>query len=764
MTRLPLRWRVPLLLMGFAATIALVTLQWDARSADRAVERDARMLMTQHMTRLQGTVEYLVSRGDVTRVQAEVAAFGSDPRLSAVFVMDEQGRVLAATDLGMVGERVDPDGVPREVIERVTRTLAGEVSISAAGRDIIGVYPVVLGVRPDELRGANIGIAVMRGDLVGLKTQARRAVERHVIEFGAFVAGMSVLVWGLFHLVLTRRINRLIAAAGRLAGGDLTARAGLTGRDEVAAAGRAFDRMAEDLAASRANLQASEARFRRIAESNMLGIYFWETGGRVTEANDAFLSLVGYGREDVAAGALRWTDITPPEHAPLDERALEELRANGVCASYPKTFVRKNGARVPVLIGQALLEGSQDTGVGFVLDLTERERMDAALQEREQQLRQAQKMEAVGRLAGSVAHDFNNLLTVILGHGELLRAGLRPDDPNRRDVDRLVETAQRAAALTRQLLSFGRRQVVAQRVLDLNAVVRGTEHMLRRLIGEHIEIRVALAPTPMWVKADPGQLEQVIMNLAVNARDAMPQGGLLTIETAEADDPVQQGVAPAVMLAVRDTGCGMDDKTQTRLFEPFFTTKALGHGTGLGLSTVYSIVEQSRGSIRVHSEPGRGTTMRVCFPRADGAAAPAPELSPVATEGSSARETVLLAEDDEAIRDLMVNALRRGGYTVISAGNAREALQLAEQHPGPIHLLITDVIMPQMTGAQLARRITHARPATRVLYVSGYTDNAVLSSGTDGDPNFLQKPFTPSVFERRVREVLKAAGLRPAAN
>ena len=770
--RWPLRMTVPLALVVFAAAIAVFALRHHTRLAERAVEQDAIASLTQQMTRLQGTLEYLLGRGDLERVQEEVAALGSDAALGDALVIDDRGRVLAATRVASLGEMADavlPTVPPREAAARAAAadhaidTLTGQVSRTADRHGVVGLYPVVLGTRGDELRPSRVGLLFMQRDLTALKTHARRAVEGQVAQFTLFVVGVSLALWWLFHVVLTRRINRLIAAAGRLAAGDLRARSGLTGHDEVAAAGRAFDRMAEDLALSRAGLEASEARFRRVVESNMIGILFWDVVGTITDANDAFLTMVGYCREDLRAGLIRWKDMTPPEYAHLDERALDEIAATGVCAPFEKEYIRKDGSRVPVLQGATLLEGHRDRGVCFVLDLTERKRVDAALRDSERQLRHSQKMEAVGRLAGGVAHDFNNLLTVIMGRGELVRDRLPADDPLRRDVDLIVATAGRAAALTRQLLAFSRRQVLAPKVIDLNAVVLGVEKMLGRLIGEDIELHVALAPGVGCVKADPGQIEQVIMNLVVNARDAMPHGGRLAIETADAtvDDPGLHG--PAVMLAVSDTGCGMDAATQSHLFEPFFTTKEQGKGTGLGLSTAYGIVEQSGGVIRVQSEPGRGTTFRVYLPRVE-RTPESEEPGPPRVGAFPGVETILLAEDEEAVRELMEEILRRSGYTVLTAHDAREAMGLGERHQGPIHLLITDVSMPQTTGPELAREVTGRRPEGKVLYVSGYTDSATLQHGVLGDAAFLQKPFTTDAFARKVREVLDGRPARPGAS
>jgi two-component system cell cycle sensor histidine kinase/response regulator CckA len=386
-------------------------------------------------------------------------------------------------------------------------------------------------------------------------------------------------------------------------------------------------------------------------------------------------------------------------------------------------------------------------------DLTERNRLEA-------QLRQAQKMEAVGRLAGGVAHDFNNVLTAIFGYAQLVVEDLPPGSQARQDLEEIHKAAQRASTLTKQLLAFSRQQVLEPVVLGPNDLIEDFDKMLRRVIGEDVELRLSLAPDTGNVRADPGQLQQVIMNLVVNARDAMPTGGRLLIETGNADlteryaeqhPPVVPG--RYVLLAVTDTGIGMTAEIKARIFEPFFTTKERGKGTGLGLSTVYGIVKQSGGYVWVYSEPGRGTTFKVYLPRVD---APAEAVArPRETGTLAGTETILLAEDDETLRPLAKGLLAKLGYTVLDAENADRALALAAAHTGPIQLLVADVVMPGASGRELARRLAQARPDTKVLYISGYTDDAIVHHGMlEPGLHFLQKPFTPAALARKVRDVL----------
>ena len=405
--------------------------------------------------------------------------------------------------------------------------------------------------------------------------------------------------------------------------------------------------------------------------------------------------------------------------------------------------------------------GDRQYLIGIGLDLTEYKQAEEKVASLQEHLRLSQKLEAVGRLAGGIAHDFNNLLTVIMGNSEIALVGLNKKDPLAGNLKEICRAAERASDLTRQLLAFSRKQILEPKVLDPNKVIQGMETMLRRMIGEDIELLIHLEAGLGRIKADPGQMEQLIFNLAVNARDAMPSGGKLILETDNvyldeeyARNHISVNPGHYVRLCVSDTGCGMDREVRDRIFEPFFTTKEMGKGTGLGLSTVYGIVKQSGGNIWVYSEVRRGTTFKTYFPQVD-APADALEEKRYTEAIPRGKETVLVVEDEEVVRRLAAQILSKQGYTVLEASNSGEALLVCEQHQNPIHLILADVVMPRMSGPQFIKRMRHIRQDFRVLYMSGYTDEAVVFHGvTRGKMEFIQKPFTYETLSRKVRDVL----------
>lgn len=517
----------------------------------------------------------------------------------------------------------------------------------------------------------------------------------------------------------------------------------------------------EERARLNTQLESQQHRLNTII-ANIPGMV-WEAWGepdaptqQIGFVSDYVQTLLGYSVEEWLATPNFWLTIVHPEDREQSARAAAAIFASGKSGTLEFRWLTKDGRTVWVQSSFSVITDAEGQPIGLRgvnIDTTERKML-------EEQFRQAQKMEAIGQLAGGVAHDFNNLLTVIIGYCQLAITTLGQGDPLRSQLQEIHTAGQRAASLTNQLLAFSRKQILQPRVLDLNAIVANMSKMLRRLIGENITLVVNLESELGQVKADPGQIEQVIMNLAVNARDAMPEGGRLSIETANIDLNHQYaqehiGVTPGlyVMLAVSDSGYGMDKQTQARVFEPFFTTKESSKGTGLGLSTVYGIVKQSGGSIWLYSEPGHGTTFKIYLPRVDEAPEVAATLGQLADQGQS-WETILLVEDEGMVRKLAFEILQRDGYTVLEASNGGEALLICERHQEPIHLMITDVIMPQMSGQQLVERVMPLHPEMKAMYMSGYTDDAIMHAGLIPNAAFLQKPFMPDSLLRKVREVL----------
>jgi two-component system cell cycle sensor histidine kinase/response regulator CckA len=501
-------------------------------------------------------------------------------------------------------------------------------------------------------------------------------------------------------------------------------------------------------------LRAGEERFRAFFDATTVAMVEISPDARYLRANAAFFRMFGYTPEDLPN--LTVADVVYPEDR---EAVLAQYGrvGQGETTSYEadRRYRRKDGS--PLWARVSVVAARDGTGLpklvtAVVIDMTDRKKL-------EEQFRQAQKMEAVGRLAGGVAHDFNNLLTVINGYGQMLLERLPAGDPTRELVQEMTAAGERAAGLTAQLLAFSRKAILEPRLLDLNEVVTQSAKFLRRIIGEDVTLSTALAPSLSRVKADPTQLEQVLLNLAVNARDAMPGGGKLTIEThgvrlRDEDAALYPDLPPGhyVQLAVSDTGVGMTDEVKVRLFEPFFTTKEVGKGTGLGLSVVHGAVKQSGGRVDVYSEVGVGTTFKILLPAVAAASTPASGLMRIAPKGA---EVVLLVEDEDAVRKLARMGLEMQGYTVLEARGGADAIRIAQARSEPIHILVTDVVMPGMGGREVAETLRAKRPGLKVLYVSGYTDDAVVRHGiVEATDAFLQKPFTPLSLARKVRAVL----------
>jgi two-component system cell cycle sensor histidine kinase/response regulator CckA len=500
------------------------------------------------------------------------------------------------------------------------------------------------------------------------------------------------------------------------------------------------------------DLRSSEARYRSLFESIPLPMWVFDTETlRFLAVNEAAVCHYGYSRSEFAEMTL--ADIRPLETS----AGLREVVLGPVGEKQTWRHLRKDGSLITVEIeARDLAFENRSARLALITDVTERRRL-------EDQLRQSQKMEAVGRLAGGIAHDFNNVLSVILSYSDLLLADLKPGEAIRDDIEEIRRAATRAADLTRHLLMFSRQQILEPKVLDINDVLASMDKMLQRILGADVSLVLSCNQPLGRVRVDPGSMEQVIMNLVVNARDAMPNGGSLTLETSNRtlDDEyarAHHGVVPGryVSLAVTDTGTGMDNTTMARIFEPFFTTKEAGRGTGLGLSTVFGIVQQAGGSLWVESAPGNGTTFEIHLPRVDAAKDSVRAAPPVTTSRGS--ETVLLVEDDDQVRAVARGILSKSGYRVLDARNAGEALLRTEAHAGPIHLLLTDVVMPHVSGPELAKRLATLKPTMRILFMSGYVDDGVLRrSVVESLVAYVQKPITPEILTAKVREVLDAA-------
>jgi PAS domain S-box-containing protein len=510
-------------------------------------------------------------------------------------------------------------------------------------------------------------------------------------------------------------------------------------------------------------LQESESRFRAIFEQAAIGMADSSLDARFIRLNQRFCEIMGYSREELLG--LTFREITHPDDLVRDEQLVAQL-LSGERSSFAveKRYLRKDGGVVWANLMLSLLRSASGDPVHFVAvveDITGQKRAEEERRNLERQLLQAQKMESVGRLAGGVAHDFNNHLMVINGYCAMLLDEMGPTDPLREPVEEILLAGHRAAALTRQLLAFSRKQVAEPRVISLNDVVADARKMLSRLIGDDVEIITHLDADLGSVVADSSQMNQVLMNLAINARDAMPDGGRIVMETMNTD--IDKGYAaqhagveagPYVLLSITDTGAGMTQEVVQHIFDPFFTTKEIGAGTGLGLSTVYGIVKQAGGWIWVYSEPGKGSTFKVYLPRTG--AAPEPLTEPVsAAETLRGSETVLVVEDQPEVRKLTLAMLESQGYRLLEAASGSEALSLSERYREPIHLLITDVVMPGMTGKELAMRLVALRPSLRTLYTSGYTANAIAHEGVlDAGVAYLPKPFSAAQLAAKVREVL----------
>jgi signal transduction histidine kinase/ActR/RegA family two-component response regulator len=673
-------------------------------------------------------------------IQRELERIFSDLGRDLLIVTDDSGRVLAA---------VGPVGLPRKGdvvrLPAVRNALTSDSATADSGFGVLragpGKSPFQVGCVAILVDGYPIGVLLLGERLDRLMPRFAPPGTHAVVTLGD-----TVVLSTLDAAVLGTTWKPSARAAGevsRLNGAEYVTASVPLGLDDMGGPATLF--LARSVTAALTPLTGALGRSFLIA--GILAVLLVGGGAAVVSRTTlrplaSFVSFLraGAGGEGTFA---RFSHPTSPPPAEIDtltdayNRLIESLRQQHAEIAQANATLRQQ--------------------------VQERERAEQALRESEEQLRQSQKLEALGTLAGGVAHDFNNLLSVIIGFAEISTraAPAGPGDSTlREDLAQISEAANRATGLVRQLLAFSRKQVMQPQIVDLNHVVTRMEMMLNRVIGEDVVLTTKLEPRLARIKADPGQLEQVIMNLVVNARDAMPTGGTILIETRNVQldaryerRPEAIAAGPAVMLAVSDTGVGMNEATRRRIFEPFFTTKPPGKGTGLGLSTVYGIVRQSEGSITVYSQPGEGCTFRCYFPPT--AVDTKPEQSVAADDASGGDETVLVAEDEGQMRTLLRRCLASRGYRVLEASHGAEALQIAAAHRGPIHLLVTDVVMPHMSGKDLAQRLQTERPDLRVLFISGYSDEAIERHGVLSPGSaFLQKPLQPDVLARAVRQIL----------
>jgi PAS domain S-box-containing protein len=663
-------------------------------------------------------------------------------------ILGETGRIL----LGSVGGawsnlRTSIDPPPTEAI-----SAQSVVSYVRAGERRVGHSRTV--------EGTPLTIVTEIGEDIVLGSS--RAFLRRVGGIAALLLlAITGAAWVLGHRI-TGPLVRLRTAADELVTGEFRVRADEHGHSEIVQVAKAFNRMASETEGHMAALRSSEERFRTLVTATAQIVWWTDPEGNVTDAQPSWQSYTGQSFSNVRGAG--WTGALHPDDAATALKVWKEAVTSRSLFENEYRIRRHDGQyrwflvrAVPILAA----DGRIREWVATCTDITHRREAEERLQAKELELQRAQRLDAVGRLAGGIAHDFNNLLAAILAPAELASKQLPKEHPAQRDLDDIRNAALRATDLTRGLLAFGRRQVVAPVVVNLNDIVEAGGRLLQRVIGETVRLEVAPKAARSTVRVDRTQIEQIIMNLAVNARDAMPKGGRLTIETSNVDVDREmaaehEGLDPGsyVVLAVTDTGTGMDVETQKQMFEPFFTTKAQDRGSGLGLSTVYGIVRQAHGHILVYSELGLGTTFKIFLPYVGENAAASVATSPEMTPPRGV-ETILLADDEEVIRRVGKRILEDLGYTVLSAASGREAVEMAKNHRGDIHLLVSDVVMPEKNGVEVWEALRLQRPALPALFLSGWASDAVVRHGIlDGQVPFLPKPFSSSQLGLKVREVL----------
>jgi PAS domain S-box-containing protein len=710
--------------------------------------------------------------GKLLLITSEPARFTPAEIIGAVtfgFVLDDRvakdlARITRAEINLVSGNRLVGSSLPADEQQQVAAALAAghlasgdsisaEVRNIGSRRFIGGAFPLF----PDRSNDS--------GYLILLQDWAPTQTFLDELRTAVLLAGLMGFVIALGGgLVFSRRTTQplmdMAAAAREIAGGDWSRVVPARGSAEATMMATSFNEMTRSLRLQTERLNASYQRFATVTQSARDAIISTDELGSITFWNRSAEATFGYTETEVLGRPI--VNLIVESDRAAYKAALPVPNTDGLTFGHiiEVTGTRKDGSRFPCEFSLAALHGSEGTAfTAVVRDVMERKQSQDQLKQRDEQLRQAQKMEAIGRLAGGVAHDFNNLLMAIRGYAEMIAQHLPEGDERREDAEEILKASDRAAGLTRQLLAFSRREVITQQAVALDHLVQTMQAMLQRLIGPEIQIVTETWPDLTPVLADSTQLEQILVNLVINARDAMPKGGKITIELRNVElDKIgvaaHPGLQPGdyVEMSVSDTGMGMDAETMTRIFEPFFTTKEAGKGTGLGLATVYGIVQQNNGAIEVQSRLGHGTTFYIYLPRATDLGKTAP-MKPVSSE--TGHETILLVEDDDRVRALVSNMLRKNGYTVLLASAGDQALEIAARHRGRIHLLLTDVVMPGLNGRILSERLTAVRPDTRVLYMSGYSDDAILRHGVrKAAAHFIQKPFSIDALTHKIRETL----------
>ena len=668
-------------------------------------------------------------------------------------IVDKKMRILAHSDIKKRGEVLkEADG--RILKNNGDGTIVREIPFSKD--KIFEIYTPIL------FNGKSLGsvrVGVNKSVLLNVQSLARKRI------FWVCASILLVAVIGVIgiSILITRSIQELASGVEQLEQGKWGRSLRVYSRDELGKLTESFNKMSRTIMEQQEEVSKYTRQLQTLSENAPFGMVMIDKDGTFKYINPKFRELLGYDLNDIPNGKTwfrrAYPDPTYRHH--VISTWIDDLEGFKSGEKRPRTFTVtcKDGTEKIINFIPVQLE----TGENLIAceDITELKRAEEEKAVLHEQLRQSQKVEAIGRLAGGIAHDFNNLLTVIKGYSQLSSFELKEGDPLRVNIDEIQNAAERAASLTRQLLAFSRRQVMEMKVLDLNTLLRDLEKMLRRVIGEDIEMVIQLAEDLGRVRADVGQIEQVIMNLAVNAKDAMPSGGKLTIETAnvELDESYARSHVEVrhghyVMFSVSDTGVGMTPEVRERIFEPFFTTKEMGKGTGLGLSTTYGIVKQSEGHIWVYSVQGKGTTFKIYLPRVN---EPLEEIRKEVLKEELPRgnETILIVEDEEDVRKLAGKILEKQGYRILESFNGDDALVACERRKSPIHLMLADIIMPGMSGSELAKLLKPLYPEIKILYMSGYTDNAVVRHGVlEKGVNYIQKPFTMEGLARKVREVL----------